>query len=344
MEHFQIEGSAKARVVADSCISSSRLVSIEVEFPRPYLAEFNTHCVFARNSASSRAIPVWKRLIAILDRPYVPNSFGANKSGMQAASMLSDDDQELARVNWLLGRDISVIQAFNLAGGETEILVESKGKAEALCQKVMELRSSYGLSSSITALSQGMHKQHANRVLEAYAFHTVLVTTTDLRNFFALRCSSMAQPEAQDFGIAMAKALRASSPVGLVEGQWHLPYIREDDRSEVSDMQTLASVSAGRSARVSYLTQDGVRSLDDDIKLSERVLLGGHMSPFEHQARPSESGDKTGVNGKFQKGWAQYRKLIPNERDFSKLISRDDLVVGCRGDEALTDFILSLQH
>jgi hypothetical protein len=344
MNHFQIEGSAQARVVADSCISSSRLASIEVEFPRPYLAEFNTHCVFARNSASSRAIPVWKRLIAVLDRPYVPNTFGANKAGMQSASVLSDTDQELARENWLFGRDMSVIQAFNLAGGEREVLSESKGKAEVLCQQVQSLISNYGLPGSITALGQGMHKQHANRVLEAYAFHTVLVTTTDLRNFFALRCSHMAQPEAQDFGIAMAKALRASTPVHLDKGQWHLPYIRDDDRSEISDMKTLADISAGRSARVSYLTQDGVRSLDDDIKLSARVLSGGHMSPFEHQARPSEEDDPDWVNGKFQKGWAQYRKLIPNEHDFSKLISRDSLITGCREDEALADFILSLQH
>jgi hypothetical protein len=79
-----IVGSAQAKVICDSIYKGSRLTSIEVVFPRPFLAEFNTHTRFSRNSASSRAIPVWKRMAAVLDNPYVPNSFGANQADIQA--------------------------------------------------------------------------------------------------------------------------------------------------------------------------------------------------------------------------------------------------------------------
>ncbi len=102
-------GSASAKIVADSSFEGSRLVSIEIEFPRPFLAEFNTHCRFSRNSASSRAIPVWKRMIALLERPYVPNSFGVNKGGMQAGEDLSFADQQAVVSNWLFGRDTALI-------------------------------------------------------------------------------------------------------------------------------------------------------------------------------------------------------------------------------------------
>ena len=144
------EVSAIAKMICDSVFGGFRLCSVEVEFPRPYLAEFNTHSRIARNSASSRAIPVWKRLLAILSRPYIPNSFGTNKAGMQAGEFLSGSDQEKAVANWLVGRDIAVVQAFFLAGGHKEILEASQkaGKLEegqALCLQVDELVRKYSL-------------------------------------------------------------------------------------------------------------------------------------------------------------------------------------------------------
>ena len=48
----------RARVLLDSVSPAGvRLTTLEVTFPRFVLAEFNTHRVFSRNSASSRAIP-----------------------------------------------------------------------------------------------------------------------------------------------------------------------------------------------------------------------------------------------------------------------------------------------
>jgi thymidylate synthase ThyX len=239
---------------------------------------------------------------------------------------------------------MAVVQAFFLAGGHTEFAAAVKNNQqlmEDLFAIIEDLMHRYGLESALFLQNKGMHKQHANRVLEPYAFHTVVVTATHWRNFFGLRASSKAQPEAQDFGIAIAKAIMASKPRELSEGQWHLPYIREEDRNEILDEFALAEASAGKCARVSYLTQDGVRSLEKDIELARSLQRSGHMSPFQHPARPREEWDSRDSHGNYSPVWTQFRKLFPGEGDFTKLVSKGELVLGCRGDEALADFILS---
>lgn len=346
MQQFA-EGSATAKVICDSLHKDSRLTSVEVVFPRPYLAEFNTHTRFSRNSASSRAIPVWKRLVAVLDKPYIPNSFGTNQAGMQAGETLSDSDQKKAVANWLVGRDIAVVQAFFLAGGHSAFAEIAKKSSDPtamdnLFEVIEKLIVEYNLEKYLFRQDQGLHKQHANRVLEPYAFHTVLVTATHWRNFFGLRASVKAQPEAGDFGIVIARAMMNSTPNKLECGEWHLPYISQEDRDEVSDMLTLAKASSGKSARTSYLTHDGVRAIAKDLELADDLESCGHMSPFQHPARPHQEGDLEGSHGNYSKVWTQFRKLMPSEGDFTKLISREELVLGCRGDEALTEFILSL--
>ena len=61
-----------AVIVADSVsLIGDRLTTLEVTLPRIVLAEFNTHRVFSRNSASSRAIPVQKQLERIMNAPFV---------------------------------------------------------------------------------------------------------------------------------------------------------------------------------------------------------------------------------------------------------------------------------
>lgn len=342
------EVSATAKMICDSMFRRSRLCSVEVEFPRPYLAEFNTHARFSRNSASSRAMPTLKRLITVLKRPYVPNSFGTNKAGMQAGEFLSGSDQEKAVANWLVGRDIAVIQAFYLAGGHDEIMQAAKKagmekEGTCLCEQTTELVKKYEFSKFLFQQDRGLHKQHANRVIEPYSFHTVITTATHWRNFFGLRNSNKAQPEANDFGIVIARAIMNSTPVELEIGQWHLPYISMEDREEEPDQTILAWASAGKCARTSYLTHDGVRALGKDLELANDLKGSGHMSPLQHPTRPREDGDPDGSWGNYGHVWTQLRKTIPNEGDFTKLVPREELLIGCRGDEAMVDFILSLE-
>lgn len=346
MSTFTVE-SAKAKIICDSTYQWSRLTSIEVEFPRPFLAEFNTHCRFSRNSASSRAIPVWKRMVAVLEKPYIPNSFGVNKAGMQAGEKLSPEDQVRVIQNWLFGRDMAVIQAYALVGGRKEILAVAKGEknieiANNLCDKVERLGLDHGVQVRLSIQDKGLHKQHANRVLETYSFHSVIATATHWRNFFGLRASTMAQPEACDFAIAMALAMKASTPKDLKSGEWHLPYISDQDRAEITDQLVLAKASAGKCARLSYMTQDGERSIEEDVKMANGLLSNGHMSPFQHPARAWNVNSGETTNGNYSSAWTQLRKNLENEHDFSLLITRENLVAGCRGDEELSDFILSL--
>lgn len=336
--------SISAEVVADSIHDGSRLTTFEVTFPRFILAEFNTHRVLSRNSASSRAIPVWKRLADIIEYPFVPLQFGKNKAGMQSAEVISDEDTDAARINWLVGRDVAVIQAFVLAGGESQIMKDSKGnpRAEEVCRQIKLLMMQYpDVVAKLFSLSVGIHKQHANRVLEPYAWHTVIVTGTHWRNFYGLRASKMAQPEIQEAVIAMAKAHMASSPLILEEGEWHLPYIFEEDVKELqSDYILLPRVSSARCGRVSYLTHDGKRSIDSDLGMADGLQSNGHVSPFEHPAQAAAKAERGKKSGNFSREWSQYRKMLENENDFTKLIPHEDLLLGTKGDQSLVDFVL----
>ena len=76
----------------------------------------------------------------------------------------------------------------------------------------------------------------------------------------------------------------------LHEGTWHSPFMFAEDidqiRKQEHPAQAAILCSVGRSARVSYLTHDGRRAVDDDVTLAHRCLDAGHMAPFEHVARP----------------------------------------------------------
>lgn len=278
-----------AKVLTDSVSPDGvRLTSLEVTFPRIVLAEFNTHRVFSRNSASSRAIPVEKMLQKVKDDPFIPIYWGKNQKGMQAEQELTEDEQADAESDWLYARDRAVD-----------------------CAQEM--------------LAKGLHKQITNRLLEPWLFHTVIVTSTEWDNFWGLRCSKDAQPEIRKIAEMMRDVYDRGTPHPLDYNQWHLPLI---DGSELFDMQVngmsyeeICKVSVGRCARVSYLTHDGKRDIQADIDLYDRLLKSGHLSPFEHVARPMS--DKDGYVtphdktfcGNFR-GFVQLRKTLPNEEVF----------------------------
>ncbi len=242
-----------ARVLADSLSPrGKRLTTLEVTFPRYVLAEFNTHRMFSRNSASSRAIPVSKQLERIIEDPFIGDHWGANQPGMQAGAELEGEALEQAIAIWR----------------------EAGRAAVAAAQRLSEL---------------GVHKQRTNRLLEPFMRHTVIVTATEWSNFYALRAHKDAQPEIRDAACAMRDAMDASTPVELGYNEWHTPLIQPDERLP---FDTRLQVSVGRCARVSYLTHEGVRDTSKDIELYERLVEGGHMSPLEHVARPLNEGEE----------------------------------------------------
>lgn len=279
-----------AKILADSLSPSGvRLTTFEVSFPRIVLAEFNTHRTFSRNSASSRAIPVKTMLAKVASDPFIPIYWGKNQKGMQAAEELSPEAQVLALKQWIRARNSAV-------------RVVKRMQMEDI----------------------DLHKQIANRLLEPWLWHTVIVTATEWDNFWGLRCNKEAQPEIRKIACIMKELYDSNTPEPLKRGQWHLPLISDLNELVGAGFSTtdIIKVCIGRCTRVSYLTHDGVRDPKADIELCERLLKSGHMSPFEHAARPSEAIIDEAFYGNFR-GWVQARKLIQHEDNFSKVVGTD---------------------
>lgn len=282
----------KAKMLCDSISPDGvRFSTMEVTIPRIVLAEFNTHRMLSRNSASSRAIPVEKQLKKVTEDPFIPFYWGKNQKGMQADTELDLDQQELAIDIWKTARDKAI--------------------------------------ESATALMKlGIHKQIANRLLEPFLWQTIIVSATEWNNLFSLRCHRDAQPEIRKPVELMRDVLAISKPVELKHSEWHLPLIQPDEMNWSLDhynytkeetVEFWKKVSVGRCARISYLTHDGIRDPEADVNLCDSLRVSGHMSPFEHVARPMDSNSLPFLGN--VRGWVQYRKELPFEYDYSKIVS-----------------------
>ncbi len=276
-----------AEILTDSISPAGhRLTTFQITFPRFVLAEFNTHRVLSRNSASSRAIPVEKRIKAIEASPFVPEAFAANKSGMQAGEVMDEEAQKKSREVWLNACENMLYHAGRLA-------------------------------------EMGVHKQWANRLLEPFAWHTVIVTATEWDNYWALRISEHAQPEIRIVSEMMKECYDAGTPQPIDNTYWHLPLVGakygepHGTGGDEALLQERIKLSVARCARVSYLTHEGVRDPAADLALYDRLTTNGHMSPTEHAARPMTEEEL--AQGEFRgnfRGWVQHRKEIPGEAVF----------------------------
>lgn len=262
-----------AKILADSLntYNNSRLTTFEITYPRFVHSEFLTHRMISRNSASSRAIPVAKMLQKIKDDPVIPVWWGKAQSGMQANEEISTSDQYYAKQSWLYLRTQAVEAAEQLA-----IL--------------------------------GLHKQIVNRLVEPWMWITVIASATDWNHFFNLRVHPDAQPEIQKIAYMMLDLYNTNKPVEKQVGEWHLPLIFEEDRFYSGCIEL---VSAGRCARVSYLTHDGKRDWGADEELANKLGKNNppHASPLEHPAIALQVDDYI---GNFY-GWKQLRKFVENE-------------------------------
>jgi thymidylate synthase ThyX len=269
-----------AVIIADSInTKGDRVTTFEVKFHRFVLAEFNTHRVFSRNSASSRAIPFEKQVSKIEGSGLAfPLAWPQEQKGMQGGELVSTEIANKADYIWRKASEASIACARTLRelpGGDDEF------------DKVI------------------IHKSVVNRLLEPFMWHTAVVTATAWGNFFDQRCSPLAQPEIRAAAELMQQAYVQSEPKLLKPGEWHLPYIQEEDWEAMSNQVGLGvsmypqmvKVSAARCARVSYLTQDGSRDLTEDLNLYERLVSTKpqHWSPLEHVAMPWLGNRQEGV-------------------------------------------------
>lgn len=276
------------KIIADSISKQgARITTLQCTYPRYIHAEVMTHRKFSRNASSSRAIPTAKLIENSLTNLVYPIRWGLNQSGMQASDQVMDHDTEAeAREIWL---EMAKVCA--------------RGSA-----RLNEL---------------GLHKQWANRPLEWFGTITTVITSTSFDNWFELRDHSDAQPEIHHLAKLMRLAMDGSIPTEVEVGDWHLPYVLDEERKGIQNIDTLLQMSTARCARVSYLTQEGtIPSIEKDVALFDR-LVGSkplHASPCEHQATPRTWLDNglDGLGGNLD-GWKQHRKILESNDNLSNI-------------------------
>lgn len=334
----------KAEIVADSIMAAGhRITTMLVTMPRIILAEFNTHRMLSRNSASSRAIPFKKMLEAVTKDPFVPMKWMKQHPGMQGTEYLRDDD----------GEDL---------GGFVK--VSSHQAATNMWLKGCE----WAIQTAFMLDTHGVTKQVVNRLLEPFMWQTVLVTATEWENFFALRDDPAAEIHMQHVAHLMLETMNAAEPKLLKDGEWHVPFGNDIDQQEVMNIvtdngnimfmfppieecrQTTVKIATARCAQTSYTVvgEEG-KPLDYKklIALHDRLAASGHWSPFEHCARAMSYEEyKYCMNGRFTvgkpggrtedyirgprgwcgnfRGWVQYRKTFKNEnRSDDRLVKKE---------------------
>lgn len=291
-----------AKIIADSISPEKvRMTTMEIEYPRFILAELNTHRMLSKNSASSRAIPVKTMHEHIKSSPAEPVFWGKNQAGMQAKEELTGTDYTDAKFIWQRAMD----DALHWSGG--------------LANRLQ------------------LHKQIANRITEPWMTMKTVISGTEWRNFFWLRCHADAQPEIHELAMKMRDAYINSSPKRLNAGEWHVPYVNTYHNSTDNSLcytdgignditaEEARIISASCCAQVSY------RKNDDSFEKAEKIfnqLINSqpcHASPVEHQATPMQRPDcfadlgTTHIDRAGQawsgnlRGWIQHRKLIQGE-------------------------------
>jgi hypothetical protein len=325
----------EAKIVAHSISPrGEELITYELVFPRFLLAELNTHRMFSKNSASSRAIP-FKKMVEMVDNdPFVPIAWQKEHKGMQGSEYLDKQYSFECEQQWLNAKDDALKQADILSG--------------------------YGAT-----------KQLCNRLLEPFMWHKVLLTTgkEGLQNFFSLRCSQyeifndnnelvifksikdamnncenpnqsneywrsvnkgQAEIHMMELAESMYDTYNESVPQKLEAGDWHIPYCEELldlAAGKGFTYQYIIKASTGMCARTSYLTvgDDKSPSIETLIGIHDKMAeaVPFHASPFEHCAKVmtddeyylysrGKDGSATHEHGwcRNYKAFIQYRELI----------------------------------
>ncbi len=267
--------SAKLILSSKNAATGDTLYTFVLTYPRCILSEVNTHRVFSRNTASSRAIPAKKLRGMVLRDPFIPKYVGQNQKGMSA------------------GEEFTGLRK--------------------IARQLLYSVARYPAVAAHYALDKlGVHKQIVNRLIEPWMWCQQVLSTTDLNNFFKLRLHAAAEPHMAELAYKMAAAVEVAKewPDSLQPGETHMPFISWEDRAELN-LETLKKVSAARCARVSYLLPEtGKRSdLARDLELHDRLASSGHYSPFEHVATAISASSYV---ANFR-GFRQYRRELEGE-------------------------------
>lgn len=298
-----MEISAKVVLASIGKENGVKIVTMELEYPRVALAEFNTHRVFSRNGQSSRAVPFERMLEALRANYHSPLRWLKNQPGMVSTVAMDSAEEALADTIWGEALEDAIFHAIRLN----------------------DIRAS---------------KQYVNRLLEPWLMTKTLVTSTRWANFFKLRDHKDALPEFAHLAALMKEVYDNAEFIerSAIEpyGKWHMPYITALDWDDVREtiiepkvqepvgetlgllpgLGTLITQSVARCCRLSYKTFDSDKrsSIEQDIATFKKLATDPlHASPMEHVAFPlGDARFDPAITGNFH-GFAQFRKLMPNE-------------------------------
>lgn len=269
-----------AEIIADSINQQGdRVTTMLLTFPRFILAELNTHRLFSKNSASSRAIPFKTMVKSVEEDPFVPIAWMKDHKGMQGIEYFTiEDDKQLLTS----GKYYSAIDKLE------ERWLTARDKAVQFATDLNTI---------------GLTKQLCNRLLEPFMWHTVLLTSTEFDNFYDLRLSENVEIHMRKLAQEMKFAMNYSLPKELKSEEWHIPF---GDKIDLQDWynnnkkHTSAfwneleeyeqdcwniKIATARAARLSYMTFDGNIDYKKDLQLYNQLLESKHLSPFEHCCR-----------------------------------------------------------
>ena len=295
--------------------SHYRITTMIVRFPRCILSEMNTHRVFSRNSASSRARSLKSTIKQVLEDPYIP-LFTENAKGMQGPYITNSDQLTKAEMEWLFARDAAVQHALRM------LLGHKMDRVDYDPYEMLDLYydSYYGKDYEGSRIPN-VHKQTVNRLLEPFMWHEMLITSSYWRNFFDLRMDEAAQPEIQAIATLMYEAMYASVPDIFPE---HIPFVKRERHASQRALLRDLRKSAAECARISYVDRSTAGNKDGSEDLAMRLLSQGHMSPFEHQAIDPDiyktlfpGGGFTlsavGLHGNLDPCWVQGRHIFEHQ-------------------------------
>lgn len=308
-----------------------RITTMVMRFPRCILPEVNTHRVFSRNSASSRARSFKTTLEPIMEDAYVP-LFTRNQKGMGGGWVNGKTYLDASRY-WMYDRDYAVASTLRLLLGDkfiqdkVGVMNWNANYTYMIVHNWRELIDDYMEHYKADDVDEyampSIHKQNANRLLEPFMWHEALVTSTYWKNFLDLRISDGAQPEIKALAILVRAVLHGHTP----SQSWvHLPFgdptsLPVDDWTATSEALLSA---ASECARISYKDRSSMKN-NDNSALGRKLLEQRHMSPFEHIAFDMESSvvkdspeltplveavESHGSQSNLSPSWTQYRRIV----------------------------------
>lgn len=274
-----------AKVIEHSVYQGQELITFVIQSYKAVDAEFEKHRMISSNSSSDRAIPFNK----MKDKEFfIPDDIRLNEKGMQGYTQADKTLKE-----------------------------EFKWDLHELRNHVIEVLSLY----------PAIHKQHLNRYLLPWSYQTKVATMNkdQFYYFLSLRKADGADPTMIKLAEKMEEAYNWSQPKVLEYGEWHLPFVTDEEKDQYSN-DNLCKMSSARCAKISYNNHDGTdNSFDKDNALFTMLYEENHRTPMEHQATPMRELFNTGSewekgvthmdrsgrlhSGNFT-GFIQYRQLL----------------------------------